>query len=57
MREAVRDLDRLLHMQESIANIQEFVTGKTFDEFVSDKLLYFASNNMIFNKRKKRKLL
>lgn len=42
MREAVRDLDRLLHMQESIANIQEFVTGKTFDEFVSDKLLYFA---------------
>ncbi len=42
MREAIRDLDRLLHIQESINNIQEFVAGKSFDEFVDDKLLFFA---------------
>ena len=42
MREAVRDLDRLLHIKESMDNIQEFVNNKTFDEFVSDKLLFFA---------------
>ena len=42
MREAVRDIERLLHMQESIGNIQEFVAGKTFDEFAADKLLYYA---------------
>ena len=42
MREAIRNLDRLLHIQESINNIQEFVAGKSFDEFVADKLLFFA---------------
>ena len=42
MREAVRDLDRLLHIKESIENIQEFVQNKTFDEFTADKLLFFA---------------
>lgn len=42
MREAVRDIDRLLHMQECMDNIQEFVEGKTFEEFVANKLLFFA---------------
>lgn len=42
MREAARDLDRLLHMQECMDNIQEFVVGKTFDQFVADKLLFYA---------------
>ena len=42
MREAVRDIDRLLHMQECMDNIQEFVQGKTFEEFVANKLLFFA---------------
>ena len=42
MREAVRNLDRLLHMQECMDNIQEFIGNKTFDEFVADKLLFFA---------------
>ena len=42
MREAVRDLDRLLHIQECMNNIQEFVENKTFDEFVADKLLFYA---------------
>ena len=42
MREAIRNLDRLLHMQECMDNIQEFIGSKTFDEFVADKLLFFA---------------
>ncbi len=42
MREAVRNLDRLLHIQECMDNIQEFIGNKTFDEFVADKLLFFA---------------
>ena len=33
MRESVRDLDRLLHIRESMDNIREFVGEKTFDEF------------------------
>jgi len=42
MREAVRNLDRLLHIQECMDNIQEFIGNKTYDEFVADKLLFFA---------------
>lgn len=42
MREAIRDLDRLLHIHECMDNIQEFVADKTFDEFVGNKLLFFA---------------
>ena len=42
MREAVRNLDRLLHIQECMANIQEFIANKSFDEFVADKLLFYA---------------
>jgi len=42
MREAVRNLDRLLHIQECMDNIQEFIGNKTFDEFVADKLLFYA---------------
>ena len=42
MRETVRDLDRLLHIRECMDNIQEFVGDKTFDDFVTDKLLFFA---------------
>ena len=42
MREAVRNLDRLLHIKECMDNIQEFIGNKTFDEFVADKLLFYA---------------
>ena len=42
MREAVRNLDRLLHIQECMDNINEFIGDKTYDEFTTDKLLFFA---------------
>ena len=50
MREAVRDLDRLLHIQECMNNIQEFVENKTFDEFVADKLLFYVTNSASSNR-------
>lgn len=42
MREKPKDKGRLLHIQTAIDNINEFLTGKTAEDFVSDKLLYFA---------------
>ena len=42
MREAIRDPERLLHMRECMDNIDEFVKDKTFEDFVNDKLLFFA---------------
>ena len=42
MREAIRDLDRLLHMRECMDNIKEFVANKSFEDFVADKLLFYA---------------
>lgn len=38
MREKPRNNERLNHMIESIDNILEFVEGKTFDQFVNDKI-------------------
>ena len=42
MREKLKDKDRLLHMIEAIDNIFEFVQGKAYDTFKSDKILQFA---------------
>jgi uncharacterized protein with HEPN domain len=42
MREKPKDNERLLHMLEAIANIFEFVNGKSFDVYKNDKILRFA---------------
>lgn len=42
MREKPKDKGRLLHIQTAIDNINEFLTGKTAEDFLLDKLLYFA---------------
>jgi uncharacterized protein with HEPN domain len=42
MREKPKDRERLLHIIEAIDNIVEFVDGKSFDEYKSDKILRLA---------------
>lgn len=42
MREPSRDKGRLEDIVCYAENVLSFVQGKTFEEFVSDKLLYFA---------------
>lgn len=42
MREKPKDNERLLHMLEAIDNIFEFVNGKSFEVYKSDKILRFA---------------
>ena len=42
MREKPRGNDRLNHMIEAIDNIFEFIDGKSFENYKSDKILRFA---------------
>jgi uncharacterized protein with HEPN domain len=42
MREAVRDLDRLHHIEESIHHVMDFLHGKTFDQMKADVMCYHA---------------
>lgn len=42
MREKPRDKERLNHMIEAIDNIFEFIEGKSFNIYKSDKILRFA---------------
>lgn len=42
MREKPRDKGRLLHILQSIANIETFMEGKSAEDFLTDKMLYFA---------------
>lgn len=42
MREAVRDLDRLRHIEESINHVMDFLRGKTFDQMKADVMCYHA---------------
>jgi uncharacterized protein with HEPN domain len=42
MREKPRDKERLNHMIEAIDNIFEFIEGKSFETYKSDKILRFA---------------
>lgn len=42
MREQVRDEGRLLDMIEAANNVEEFVAGVEFEQFVSNKMLFFA---------------
>ena len=42
MRERIKDHDRLLHIMEAIANVFEFMEGKTVDDLTNDKLLFYG---------------
>ena len=42
MRERVRDKGRLEHILDAIANVIEFTKGITYENFLSDKILFFA---------------
>ena len=42
MREPVRDINRLQHILKAIDNIEEYVAGKSFEEFSEDRLLKHA---------------
>ena len=42
MREANRDRGRLLDIIEAANNVQEFIEGIAYEQFLSNKILYFA---------------
>ncbi|MBR1468504.1 MAG: DUF86 domain-containing protein [Prevotella sp.] len=42
MRERIRDIDRLHHIEECIDRVNEFLRGKTFEEMKSDIMCYHA---------------
>lgn len=42
MREQARDRGRLQDMIEAANNVAEFVAGVSFQQFVSNKMLFFA---------------
>lgn len=42
MREKPRDKGRLLHICQAIGNINQFLSGKTAEDFLLDQMLYFA---------------
>ena len=41
MRERIKDYDRLLHIMEAIANVFEFMEGKTVDDKTPNRIIYF----------------
>lgn len=42
MREKPKDKSRLLHISAAIENIHEFLADKTAEDFLMDKMLYYA---------------
>ena len=42
MRERIKDIDRLLHIKESIEHIMDFLDGKTFEEMTADVMCFHA---------------
>ena len=42
MREQVRDIERLVHIEASIGHVMDFLEGKTFEEMKSDVMCYHA---------------
>ena len=42
MRERVRDIERLYHIQMSIGHVMEFLEGKTYEEMQGDKMCFHA---------------
>ena len=42
MRERIRDIDRLRHINESIGHVMDFLQGKTYEEMKDDVMCYHA---------------
>ena len=42
MRERIRDIDRLRHIEESITNIEKYLKGKTFEDMSADMMCFHA---------------
>ena len=42
MRERLRDIDRLQHIDECISHVMDFLQGKTFEEMKTDIMCYHA---------------
>ena len=42
MREQVRDIERLVHIEASIGHVMDFLEGKTFEEMKGDVMCYHA---------------
>lgn len=42
MREEIKDIGRLTHMLTAIDNVAEFTDGVTLNEFIKNKILFFA---------------
>lgn len=42
MREKPKDKGRLLHIKQAIDNINQFLSGKSAEDFLTDQMLYFA---------------
>lgn len=42
MRERIKDIDRLYHIEECIGNVMAFLEGKTFEEMKSDVMCFHA---------------
>lgn len=42
MRERVKDIERLYHIDESINHVMDFLEGKTFEEMKSDVMCFHA---------------
>ncbi len=42
MRERIRDIDRLRHIDECIGHVMDFLQGKTFEDMKNDVMCYHA---------------
>ena len=42
MRERIRDIERLYHIEASIGHVMDFLEGKTFEEMRDDKMCFHA---------------
>lgn len=42
MRERIKDIDRLRHIEECIGNVNRFLQGKSFEEMKADVMCYHA---------------
>ena len=49
MREAIRDIDRLRHIDECIEHINDFLKGKSFEDMKSDVMCFHA---VVYNIRR-----
>ena len=42
MRELIRDCERLAHMLVAIERIERYTSGKSYEDFVADDMMYYA---------------